>query len=203
MNQTWVAAVAAAAAVVAYTAPSASAALVPVGVEASQGAVVAPGPLPGRDDPLAAIAGPDGSFFSLGFGGLAVFDFGSLIAAGEISIFETTNSCVATASGCFRHLESVEVFVSDSYVAGSLDVSGFVSLGSINNADAEAGVTLYGTGFRYVALIDTTPIDGGSFDGFDIDAIAVTEVPLPMSGMMLLSGLFGAGVLMRRAQRQA
>ena len=174
----------------------AQAATLPVSVEAMQGAIAKPGPLPGRNDPNNAIAGPDGAFFSLGLGGLAVFDFGALLS-GAISLSEVTFDCKSGGPECQGHAESVEIRISDTYQY-DLDVAGFTSLGVIGNAEAQGAKSVMGSGFRYVALIDVSPQDGGSFDGFDIDALSVIPIPLPLPGMLLASALFGVVILRRK-----
>lgn len=185
----------AAAAISSVMASAAAAAVAPVSLEAMLGTVVSPGPFSGRDDVNAATAA-GGDFYSMGQGGLVVADFGSLLT-GTISVFETTFFCPVIGAVCGGHEETLEILVSDSY-AGGFDLTGFTSLGSIGNADAQTGAEVFASGFRYVALIDTTTPGGASFDGFDLDAVLVTPVPLPSIALLLISGMGGLAYVARR-----
>lgn len=174
----------------------ASAAVAPVSVSFSPGSVIAPGPLPGRSDPNAALAGPDGVFLSLGFGGVAVFDFGELFGASTIDVTEVTFLQFGP------HVETADVLVSATF-DGDFGLAGFTSIGSVLNSDAQIAATLDDAlPFRYVALADTSPIDGGSFDGFDIDYITVTPIvapiPVPPAALLFASALVGTVMLTRR-----
>jgi hypothetical protein len=147
-----------------------------------------------RTNPNNALGGPaDGKFLSLGLGGMAVFDFGVMFDTNS-TVFEVTWGNVA------GYPESLNIYTSTSYTLDSFygDGSNWTSQGSLTNLAAQGGgsVALSGGPWRYVLLQDTSPIVSGR-DGFDVDAISVSPVPLPPALLMLLSGLLGLGFLAR------
>lgn len=130
-----------------------------------------------------ALGAADGKFLSLGLGGSATFSFGGLFKPVG-AVVEVTYGNIA------RHKESVDVF-------GIL--KGITTyLGSIKNSDTGA-FSFAGT-FSQLKLVDTSPKKGGSTDGFDIDALSVTLVPVPVpaGGVLLLTALAAFGALRRR-----
>lgn len=157
--------------------------------------VSSPAPFAGRDDVNSVLTGPDATlnpdsgFYSLGFGGVVIVDFGAIVS-GAITIDEITTMCTDPSGTCTGHPESVDVLVSDTYTWGSGDTTGFTKVGEIGNADAQNGATVNGSG-RYIALLDTTVQGGGSFDGFDVDVVYVQQIPLPAAGWMLLTAIGG------------
>lgn len=172
-----------------------------------------------RDDAGNALGAPDngpgdvaGGFFSLGIGGAAVFGFGTSFGL-DASVFEVTFGCggAQNANGTCNYAETIDVYaLAGAYTAfdgefGLSDLTslGFTKVGSIANGDANApggGSIAIGGPFSYLALIDTS-MAGSGRDGFDIDSVAVSAVPLPASALFLLGGLGGLGFL--RARRRA
>lgn len=172
-----------------------------------------------RDEAGNALGAPDngpgdveGGFFSLGLGGAAVFGFGTNFGL-EANVFEVTFGCggAQTSAGTCNYSESVDVYaLAGAYTAfdgafglSDLTALGFTKVGSIANgaANAPGGATLMiGGPFSYLALIDSS-LSGAGRDGFDVDSIGVSAVPLPASALLLLGSLGGLGFL--RARRKA
>lgn len=170
-----------------------------------------------RNDPGNALGAPDqvgdaeGGFYSLGRGGAAVFGFGSTFDF-SANVFEVTFGCEgpgAGASTCSNFVETADVYaLSGAYspfdgAFGVADLTslGFVQVGSIGNGDANApqGASVLISGpFNFLALVDTSRQGA---DGFDVDAVSVSAVPLPASLLLLLSAIGGMGFL--RARRAA
>ena len=137
-----------------------------------------------RSNTANALSAPDGKFYSLGKGGTITLGFAAL-GTGEVAIYEITGGNV------LNHLESVDVFA----VQGGSETF----IGSLSNtvASASGGASLMYTGwFDSLKLVDTSSAD--SIDGFDLDAIAVSQVPLPASALLLVGGLAGFGALRRK-----
>lgn len=138
---------------------------------------------PGRDDPTNALGAPDGNFLSLGIGGSAIFSFGTVFA-GPIRVVEIT------FGNRDNHEEIVDVF------AGYL--GNFTFVGSIINTNQINFLNFSGF-FDQLKLVDNSPVVAGR-DGFDIDAIGVSPIPLPAGGLLLLTAL-GAGAALRRRKQ--
>ena len=139
----------------------------------------------GRSDPMAALGAEDGSFVSLGFGGSIVLGFAkSFRAIGNV--FEVTFNNKAS------HKESADIF-------GSADGVTWVLLASLKN-HISTSFSAEGI-FSQLKIVDTSNIKGATFDGFDIDAVSVSPVPVPAAGLLLAGGLFGLGALRRRARK--
>lgn len=151
-----------------------------------------------RDNPLNAIT-DDGTFFSLGFGGVFQVELTKTVPNGKIRFFETTTRCDGDASTCTNHPESVEVFTSTFMNADLDDTTGYTSLGVFGNNDAqpEASIDVLQP-FKFVTFIDVSDPASTSFDGFDLNFVEITPIPLPMSAWMLLGGLTGVGLLRAR-----
>ena len=141
----------------------------------------------------ATIVGDD-DFFSLGLGGSLVIEFDRAFG-GAASVIEITNR------GSSQQ-EAAEVFV-------SADGASFQSIGIATNQGTATGArgnltTLAVNGaFRFLGFRDVsrTVFPGStSGDGFDVDAVAVSAVPLPASALLLLASLGGLGAV-RRARR--
>ena len=177
-------------------APAGAATKFPVAVDFTQGPVDEA--RPGRDNPLNALSGPDGVFLSLGFGGLAVFDFGETLSSSLFSITESTTTCFGSPV-CGNHAESAKIFYATSYTWGSFDISGFTELAEVGNAESQPSFqTLIPGSFRYIAVLDTSPMPTASFDGYDIDVLSATPIPVP-AALPLLATAFGlVGWLGRR-----
>ncbi len=140
----------------------------------------------GRADPASALGGPDGKFVSLGFGGSLILAFSRPFKAiGHI--FEVTWNDPR------KQIESADIY--------GYSNSTFTLIGSVKNYlstsfDAE-GV------FSQLKIVDTSSKKSTSFDGFDIDSVSVSPVPVPAAGLLLGGALFGLGALRRRIKRAA
>ena len=152
----------------------------------------------GRENKNNALGTPDDLFYAMGFGGTAVLGFGETFYK-DVTVWEVTFEPALSGD----HDEAVEVFVGSSYVNGTFDISSFTFVGTINNKLAQLGQTLSFPGgpFSYVALVDVTKNlfpDSSSFDGFDLNAVGVSPVPLPAGGLLLLTAIGGLAVARRR-----
>lgn len=159
----------------------------------------------GRSDTANATGAPDGVFLSLGLGGIGIFSFGGPFTAPG-TVVEVTNGVVAT------YPESADVYVGTSHNTGNFDLlgQGFQLVGNITNVLAQyPGMTIPFDGtWNFLALVDTTKRDtpnSPSSDGFDVDAVGVSVVPLPAAGLLALSGfgLLGGLGLRGRNRRPA
>ena len=141
--------------------------------------------LAGRADPLAALGAEDGKFVSLGFGGSIVLGFAEPFRAiGQV--FEVTFGNKA------GHKESADVFA-------SADGTSWKRIAQLKNFLA---TTFSSSGtFTQLKIVDTSDKAGATFDGFDIDAVSVSPVPVPAGGLLLGGALFGLGALRRRARK--
>ena len=137
----------------------------------------------GRTNTANALGAEDGKFLTLGRGGQAVFSFGSLFISSG-TVYEIT------FGNPQKHQESVDVFGLLGGVASYI--------GSLSNAGS--GLFSFTGVFDQLMLIDTSPLGGGSKDGYDIDAIKVmpAAVPLPAGGLLLVGALGAIGALRRR-----
>lgn len=152
---------------------------------------------PDRSDPESVKGAADGVFYSIGKGGNLVLDFGVGLVKSPGSIFEIT----------FRlknYPESVSIFVSKTLDFSSAEVK------SVSNAIAAwpqnpngATLTFSTAAFRYVKLVDTGRKNAGEagLDGFDVDSISFSPVPVPAAGLMLAGAVAGLGALRRRAKK--
>jgi hypothetical protein len=150
----------------------------------------------------------DIDFLSLGLGGFAVFDFG-------VGFQDATVTYETTFNDRDGYPEKARVYgVGFGFDYDGPDVDGygvmssppdlsdtnlFTPLGVVDNAD-DAGVfeLTFETGpYRYLVLEDVTD-SGPSFDGFDVDAVAVTPVPLPGAAWLLGFGLVAMVGLRRK-----
>jgi hypothetical protein len=138
-----------------------------------------------------ALGAPDGSFYSLGFGGDLTVGFAKDLFEGikKVVTFEITFGSVPAAN----HFEAVDVYS----VLGDVTTL----LGRITNESGGGSVTSAGA-FQYIKLVDATrdQYPGGtrSYDGFDVDSVSIAPVPLPAAGGMLLLGVAGMAALRRR-----
>ena len=177
-----------------------------------------------RDDAGNALGAPDsvhntpGGFYSLGAAGnagdastaVAVVGFGKSFRD-QATAWEVTFNCTLQASGTCSYSESMDIYTfsgaytpfDTTFTLGDLKGLGFTYAASVPNGSAQGGFSvMIGAGpFSYLALVDTSAA-GGARDGFDVDAIGVSTVPLPASALLLFGALGGLGA-MRRFGRKA
>lgn len=139
-----------------------------------------------------ALGAPDGKFLSLGLGGSAVFSFGTSFTGPSV-VVEVTNGSRA------GYLETAEVYGGTSYDPSTNSLLGFISLGTINNSLAAFTLPFAGI-YKFLAIVDTSPIVAGR-DGYDIDSVRVTAVPLPAGIALLGSSVALFGFVGRRRKR--
>ena len=144
----------------------------------------------GEDDGDFA-GGVGNGFFSLKNAQSLTFDFGANFT-GPIYVYEVTGGSVQ------NHQEAAVL----QLVATDLLGENYTK--TIFNTE---GTKVSGTSSRYEIVFDSV---GGPFqsiliqdlsgteDGFDLDAIAVSAVPIPAAGLMLLAGLGGLAAARRR-----
>ena len=126
-------------------------------------------------------------FYSLGLGGNLVLDFGSSLY-GLGKIIEVTFKLA-------HYVETADVYISNSTTFSNPAVA------SVVNADAQDGFSfLVSTPFRYIKLVDTSPVVKGR-DGFDVAEVSFSPVPVPAAGLMLAGAVAGLGALRRRAKK--
>lgn len=137
-----------------------------------------------RADAGNALGATDGKFYSIGLGGSAIFSFGQMFVSPG-SVVEITNGSRA------GYPESADIFVSTDGVT-------FAYATSVTNASANNvfSFNVPGGPFSYLKVTDTS--GSPSTDGYDIDSISVSAVPLPAGGLLLLGGLGGLAALKRR-----
>ncbi len=144
-----------------------------------------------RDVATNALGSPDDKFLSLGLGGDATLTFGKTFKAGTVEIAEATFGREGyTAIGD----ESIDVFAG---IGGSLSFVGSISAMGLDETFkfVELDVPF---AFNTVKLVDTSAALPGR-DGFDLESIGVTPIPLPASALLLGAGLAGIGAVRRKA----
>lgn len=149
-----------------------------------------------RSDPEAVKGKADGIFYSLGKGGNLVLDFGNGFVKAPGNVSEITFRLAG-------YLEKVRIYVSET-----LDFTGAESVIVSNKTAGQPGgasLTFAAPSFRYVKLVDIGPANDGDFglDGFDVDSISFSPVPVPAAGLMLAGAVAGLGALRRRAKKSA
>ena len=167
-------------------------------IDAQRGLVDPAKDTPARANTDNALGAPDDLFYAMGFGGTAVLGFGETFYQ-DATVWEVTFEPGLSGD----HDEAVDVYVGSSYLGGSFDISSFTLVGTINNKLAQGGQTLSFSGgpFSYLALVDVTKTlfpDTSSFDGFDLNAVGVSPVPLPAGGLLLLTAIGGLAAARRR-----
>jgi hypothetical protein len=141
-----------------------------------------------RSDPTAALGAEDGDFVSLGFFGEIILSFAgnTVFPGGGTTVYEVTTNRRND------HDEALDVFSS----LGGVETF----IGTIFNNVASSSLLVAGT-FDSLILRDVTLTyfaDTTSFDGFDLDAVSISPVPLPAGGLLLLAGIGGFAALRRR-----
>ncbi len=142
----------------------------------------------GRDNPDNALGTPDGQMVALGFGGQLIVSFGQLFQSPG-KIFEITFGKTDI------HIETAEIFAGVNGI--------FQSVAMVDNSSAAgvAGAVFTFAGiFDQIMIVDTSPMGGGSVNGFDVDAVGVTPapIPLPAGGLLLVTALGGLALARRR-----
>ncbi|MBE9636307.1 VPLPA-CTERM sorting domain-containing protein [Salipiger pacificus] len=112
---------------------------------------------------------------------------------GSAMIFEVTNPS--------NHYEAAQVFVSSALNWAEAQFMGTVDNGDGGNSTPTTTVNITGGPWSYLWLIDfsrglynTT----ASVDGFDVDSIKLSPVPLPAGGLLLMGALGAFGFARRR-----
>jgi hypothetical protein len=145
-----------------------------------------------RSDPEAVKGPADGIFYSLGIGGNLVLDFGAGVRVNTPGLVSEVTFKLA------GYFERMSIFVSKSLVFSDPAVA------TISNQTAGlpggAALTFVSDSFRYVKLVDFST-SGVARDGFDLDSISFTEVPVPASGLLMGAALFGLGAMRRRNKK--
>lgn len=170
-----------------------------------------------RDNAANALGAPDQvgtsvNFFSLGRQSAAVFGFGTAFD-NLASVFEVTFGCSGpqNGNGTCNFTETADLYLFNGvynpfdgeFNVAELLLAGFVFETSIpnGNANAPGGASVSISGpFTYLALVDTSNQGG---DGFDVDAISVSAVPLPAALPLLAGGLGFMGFVGWRRKRKA
>lgn len=142
---------------------------------------------PDRLNTANALGASDGKFLSLGFGGEVVLSFGqSFGSPGNVTEI-TFNRPIPP--------ETADIYVGDGI--------NWVLIGSAANSAPDGVNSFTFTGyFSKVKIIDTSTNPGNHFlaDGFDVDSVGVSPVPVPAAGLLLAGGLglLGARKLRRK-----
>lgn len=193
---------------------SASVASAAILVTADQGLMGNGGAVPAsRSDTAAVTDGDVNTFYSLGIGGSLTASITGNIATA--SVLEVTLGNNASFP------ESARIFLGESDTGTLLgeifnDASGGTNTSS-NGATITAtantpsnGITSFlidlgGNTGSALTFVDTTgdnfSVAGTTKDGFDIGELSITPVPLPMSGLVLLTAIGGVAVAYRRKPR--
>ncbi len=134
-----------------------------------------------RNNPLNALGAPDGKFLAIGLGGSADFTFGRQFSGPGI-IHEITFGNRAGYPESARILAGLN--------------GQFVQVGTVGNQSASGAVFQFTGAFDTLRVVDTS--GRPSTDGFDVDAVGVSAVPLPAAGLLLAGALGGFGLSRRK-----
>lgn len=90
------------------------------------------------------------------------------------------------------HQESAEVYAGDGVT--------WMLIATLENYISTSFSVATGV-FTHLMIVDTSVASGATFDGFDIDSVEVSPVPVPAAGLLLGGALFGLGALRRRTRK--
>lgn len=153
-----------------------------------------------RSNPAAALHEPQRNdtmnFVSLGIGGELIVSFADRFTE-SVTVWETT-----FGNNPGSHFETADIFVSAS---AGVEGAEWWRVGSVANTADGLPISLAGvmdesghSAFRFLRIVDTTPRNSPSTDGFDVDGVRAVLVPTPASlGVAALGGL----ALARRRRR--
>lgn len=156
-----------------------------------------------NDSSAINLGAADGNFFSLGLSTDTTQTYGGGVLL-RIDPAFTGPAMIVEVTTPSNHIEAAEVFVSNSTDRSSFQSVGYVNNGYGGNVAAQNTLQISGN-WTYIAFFDVSRQEGAnigglngtaSVDGFDLDSITVTAVPLP-AGALLLGTAIGA-LLMRR-----
>ena len=145
-----------------------------------------------RDNPFNALGATDDAFFEIGLGSTVELTFGTRFTS-------PGNVVEVTFGDPSNFIETALFFVGLAGDAGS-----FVAINQnpIVNQSAQNGVafTFAGGPFDTLRITDTSqpPNDNSTTGGFDIESIRITTIPVPASGLLLLSAFGGIAIGRRR-----
>ncbi len=140
-----------------------------------------------RKTPGNALGAADGSFYSIGLGGVVDFVFGSA--------FRAMGQVVEVTYKRTGYFESADIFGGDG-------MGTFTFLASVSNQGPEGNqlaVPFSASGIYSVLRFVDTSVDKKGRDGFDIDSVSVAPVPVPAAGFLLVGALGALGLRRRKA----
>lgn len=139
-----------------------------------------------RNDADNALGATDGNFLSIGLGGWAELTFGQS--------FTGPGTAVEVTWSRQGYLESAKVY-------GKAD--GIETYLATLSNQTNGGTSTFGFKGVFTSLVfrDTSSVRSDR-DGFDIDSVSVSPVPVPAAGLLLGSALAGGGLL-RKLRRKA
>ncbi|MFZ3584582.1 VPLPA-CTERM sorting domain-containing protein [Loktanella sp. DJP18] len=156
-----------------------------------------------RSDLCNVLGAPDGDFvggigngfFSMKNTDQVVLTFGTSFA-GSIYIYEVTGGNVN------NNVEGLNFTLIAQDFGGNQVAGVFNNMGTkVSGTTARYEIEFASTGGPFTSLI--VQDNSGTADGFDLDAIAVSAVPVPAAGLLLLGALGGLGAMRRRKAQKA